>query len=76
MIIRKANIQDLAQIKHCIEEAYVVYIPRIGKKPASMDTDFEPVIIDGLVWVMELEAQVIGLMVLNEKTDFVEVQSV
>jgi ribosomal protein S18 acetylase RimI-like enzyme len=76
MIIRKANIQDIDQIRHCVEEAYVGYIPRIGKRPASMDADFEPGIIDGLVWVIEVETKVVGLMVLIEIFDYFEIQSV
>lgn len=51
LIIRKGELLDIGVIKICIDEAYASYIPRIGKRPASMDTDFKPLLDDGRVWV-------------------------
>jgi ribosomal protein S18 acetylase RimI-like enzyme len=74
--IRKGESRDLDAIKICIDEAYVSYIPRIGKRPASMDVDFRPLIDDGSVWVIELDRAVVGLMVLMEMPGAFEIRSV
>ena len=41
-----------------------------------MDTDFKPLLRDGCVWVLELDRVVVGLMVLTEEPDWLEVRSV
>jgi GNAT superfamily N-acetyltransferase len=76
LTIRKGELLDLDAIKVCIDEAYVSYIPRIGKRPASMDTDFRPLIHDGRVWVLELGRAIVGLMVLIEQPEAFEIRSV
>lgn len=76
MIIRKGNSSDLNAVTTCINEAYASYIPRIGKRPASMDTDFAPVLRERKVWVAEIDGSVVGLMVLIDKPDFIEIRSV
>jgi ribosomal protein S18 acetylase RimI-like enzyme len=76
LTIRKGELLDIDAIKICIDEAYVSYIPRIGKRPASMDTDFKPLLRDGSVWVLELDRAVVGLMVLIEQPEAFEIRSV
>ena len=75
MSIRKAILKDIETIEFCVIEAYSKYIPRIGKKPASMNTDFKPLINNGLVWVLEYKNKVIGLVVLVTDQEFVEISS-
>jgi len=43
-IIRRGELSDIDDVKACIDQAYMSYIPRIGKRPASMDADFEPLL--------------------------------
>jgi len=74
--IRKGELLDIGAIKIYIDEAYASYIPRIGKRPASMDTDFRPLLDDGCVWVLELDRTVVGLMVLIEEPETFEIRSV
>jgi GNAT superfamily N-acetyltransferase len=76
LVIRKGELADIDAIKICIDEAYVSYIPRIGKRPASMDADFKPLLREGRVWVLELDRVIVGLMVLMEEPGAFEIRSV
>jgi GNAT superfamily N-acetyltransferase len=75
-IIRKGELFDIDAVKSCIEEAYASYTPRIGKRPASMDTDFKPLLSEGHVWILEVDRAIVGLMVLIEEPDSFEIRSV
>ena len=74
--IRNGLMADREAIERCIEKAYISYVARIGRRPASMDTDFEPLLRDGRVWVLECEGTVAALMVVVDAADFMEVRSV
>jgi ribosomal protein S18 acetylase RimI-like enzyme len=74
--IRQGELRDLDAISTCVERAYLPYVPRIGKRPASMDTDFAPLLRDGRVWVLEQDRAILGLMVIVEEPDSFEIRSV
>jgi ribosomal protein S18 acetylase RimI-like enzyme len=75
-LIRKGDLLDIAAVETCINEAYASYIPRIGRRPASMDTDFKPLLRAGRVWIIELDRAIVGLMVLVEQPDSLEIRSI
>ena len=49
--IRRAGPLDLTEIKDCAFAAYNIYVSAIGRKPAPMVADFEPLIAERLVWL-------------------------
>ena len=60
MIIRPANIADLAAIERIVSDAYRVYIERIGKPPGPMLDDYSAHIRNYAAWVAEVSDQVAG----------------
>jgi ribosomal protein S18 acetylase RimI-like enzyme len=76
MKIRLASADDRCAIEECVAEAYQGYIKRIGKRPASMDREFLPLINAGCVQVCESDGIVLGVMVVSEHAGHVEVSSV
>ena len=45
------------------ERAYAVYVPRIGRRPAPLDADYDAAVNDGLVQVLEEDGAVLGYVV-------------
>ena len=76
MKIRLASANDRHAIEECIAEAFQGYTQRIGRRPASMDREFLPLIYAGCVHVCESEGNILGVMVVSEHADHVEVSSV
>ena len=76
LTIRVGKLSDHDAIRQCVDEAYTPYIHRLGKRPASIETDFTPLLRDGRVWVAETEERVVGLIVLNKDGPEPEIRSV
>ena len=76
MRVRQGDVSDLDALRACIEAAFSPYVPRIGQRPAPLDTDFEPLLGDGRVWVAERDGQVVGTMVLVADGETAEIRSV
>ena len=74
--IRLAAASDLDAIRRCAEEAYALYVPRIGKKPAPMIADFATQIEAGQVHVCVEEEQVLGYIVLYPRDDHLHIENV
>jgi GNAT superfamily N-acetyltransferase len=62
--IRLATSADHAAVVALVDEAYAVYVPRIGRPPAPMLEDYGSLIGDGRVHVLEDDAGIAGLVVL------------
>ena len=67
--IRLAHLGDLDSVKSCAEEAYALYVPRIGKNPAPMVADFRAQIEAGHNYVIEAGGDVAGFIVLYRRRD-------
>ncbi len=74
--IRPAVAADLDAVRRCAEEAYALYVPRIGKKPAPMIADFAAQIAESLVHVCVEGEQVRGYIVLYARDDHLHVENV
>ncbi len=74
--IRLAVATDLAAIRRCAEEAYALYVPRIGKKPAPMVADFAAQIDDRQVHVCVEGERVLGYIVLYARDDHLHIENV
>lgn len=70
MIIRPATSDDLAAITKCVDEAYSVYVPRIGTKPKPMLVDYEAQVRAGLVHVaVDRQGTVLGYIIFHARTE-------
>ena len=76
MSIRLANSSDLDSVKGCAEEAYALYVPRMGKEPAPMVADFGAQIEAGQVYVVESDGNVAGFIVLYRRQDHLHIENV
>ncbi|MEY4578543.1 MAG: hypothetical protein RL701_3246 [Pseudomonadota bacterium] len=63
--IRRAHLADAAQITDCVARAYENYVFRIGRAPSPMLEDYARVVADREVYVIELNADVVGVLVLG-----------
>ena len=68
-LIRTAILKDVRAIEAVILDAYGKYVERIGRTPAPMEADYEQLVAKGDVWVLELDGEVAGLMILRSEPD-------
>src|SRR5215469_3153776 len=69
-MIRRARPADGAAVESIVNEAYAIYIDRIGKPPGPMVDDYGPLIAAGAVHVFEPDGQPVeAIIVLLEKPD-------
>lgn len=74
--IRPALSADVLTVQKIVEDAYRVYIERIGRKPAPMTDDYAVHVKEGRVWVLETVDGLVGLMVLRLEEDHLLVSNV
>ncbi len=63
--IRHAVDSDIPEIEHVISEAYKCYIPRIGKPPSPMTDDYALRVAEGMVWILVIGAETVGVVVIK-----------
>ena len=69
-MIRSAAAADRATVEHIVQEAYAVYIDRIGKPPGPMLDDYAVLIAAGAVSVLEdPPGTIAAIIVLLSKND-------
>jgi ribosomal protein S18 acetylase RimI-like enzyme len=62
--IRAAVAADVATIRAIVDAAYGGYIGRTGKPPRPMLADYDALVADGRVSVLEADGQIAGVLVL------------
>ena len=62
--VRRASLADVPALYLVVHEAYLLYVPRIGRMPAPMTADYSAAVQSGQAWVAEVDGQVLGLLVL------------
>ena len=67
--IRRAGADDAAGIAACVRAAYSPYIERIGRPPGPMLDDYDHVVRDHRVYVIEEDGEILGALVLIEKEE-------
>ena len=75
-VIRRAAPDDVSAIAALVHDAYEKYVARIGRTPAPMTTDFGRLVLDGGVWVLETDGEIVGLIVLTAHPDHLLVGNV
>ena len=69
-VIRRAKPEDRATVEAIVQDAYGIYIERIGKPPGPMLDDYARLIADGAVSVLEdADAAIAAIIVLLAKPD-------
>lgn len=74
--IRRAMLRDVAAISALTDLAYSKYVPRIGRKPQPMTTDYQHFVENHPVWVLEIEQQIAGVLVLQNEESTLLIYSV
>jgi len=65
-VIRPAQPEDAPAVAACVDEAYRHYVARIGRPPGPMTEDYETVIRDFQVTVVESAGRIVAVLVLAE----------
>jgi len=76
VIVRPARPSDASAVTDLVHDAYRHYVTRIGRQPAPMSVDYVQAIADGIVWVVDVDDQVGGVIVLEDATDHVLIDNV
>ena len=66
-VLRSALPSDAASIAGCVREAYSPYIKRIGKPPGPMLGNYDEIVRDHRVFVVDGGEEIIGVLVLIEE---------
>lgn len=73
---RPATLADRHAIEDIVRQAYSPYIARMGRPPGPMLDDYEALISDGRVFVIETEGVIQGLIVLIPEKDAMLLENV
>ena len=74
--IRLARDADVSTIKQIVRNAYFHYVTRLGREPAPMTEDYAPLVESGNVWLLVVEDEIAGLVVLRFRADHLLVSNV
>lgn len=74
--IRKARTSDAAAVRAVVQDAFALYLPRMDRTPAPLMADYERLIADGEVSVIDEEDQILGLIVAYERAENLHVETV
>jgi ribosomal protein S18 acetylase RimI-like enzyme len=67
--IRPARAAEAEAIQALVAAAYAVYLPRLGKPAGPVLDDYATIIAAGQAWVLEVEGQLAGALVLIDRPD-------
>ena len=76
-MIRRALPEEAEAVRTLSAEAYLpVYLPLYGRPPMPAREDYAPRIARGKVWVAEIDAELVGVLVLEQLPDYLLVYSI
>jgi len=64
--LRPAVAEDAAAVAYCVCQAFMHYIPRIGRQPGPMLDDYRALVGQGVVTVACQKEEIVGVLVLLE----------
>jgi N-acetylglutamate synthase-like GNAT family acetyltransferase len=64
--IRQAGLADAGEIAFCVCQAFIHYIPLIGKQPQPMLEDYQSLIKAHRVFVLCKEEKIVGVLVFEQ----------
>lgn len=65
MFIRRGELKDVEHIGQLVRDSYKQYVFGDGTMPAPMSADYAVLVTNGHTWVVEHNANVVGLLVLE-----------
>jgi ribosomal protein S18 acetylase RimI-like enzyme len=74
--LRLAHATDAPAVADLVRQAYQHYTARIGREPAPMGADYERAIAAGTVWLVEVDDEVGGVLVLCDVSDHLFIENV
>jgi ribosomal protein S18 acetylase RimI-like enzyme len=73
---RRARKSEATAIKAFLEAAYSVYVPRMGRMPLTMQTDFAAAIRDDLIWILMEDDRLLAVLHLVLRSDHLFIEDV
>jgi ribosomal protein S18 acetylase RimI-like enzyme len=74
--VRQAAESDIPEVERVVSEAYKGYIPRIGKPPSPMVDDYTLRVAQGMVWILTIGAETIGIVVIKPEAGYMLLENV
>jgi len=74
--IRKASLDDASIISTLTDAAYAKYVPLMGRKPQPMTADYQRIVAEHPVWMLWIDEQPAGVLVLMHEPEDVLIYSV
>src|SRR3954467_8547245 len=74
--IRKAASGDAAIVASITRAAYAKYVPLMGRKPQPMTADYQRILAEHPVWMLWIDEQPAGVLVLMHEPEDVLIYSV
>lgn len=62
--VRRGHLADALAVSACIDAAYARWVPIIGTKPSPMLADYAETLQRERVYVLEMQARIVGVLVL------------
>lgn len=76
VIIRRALAKDVPTIAAITAVAYATYVPLLGRKPQPMTADYNQIVADQPVWLLCLDDQPAGVLVLMKEPEYLLIYNV
>jgi ribosomal protein S18 acetylase RimI-like enzyme len=74
--VRRATAADVPALYVVVHDAYLLYVPRIGRMPAPMTADYSAAVASGQAWVAEADGAIVGLLVLVAYPDYLLIENI
>ena len=74
--IRLAGLDDAAALSSLVEQAYTPWIETVGRRPRPMDDDYRARCEKGHAWVAERDAELIGVVVIEDMPGYLFLHNV
>jgi len=74
--VRRATPDDVPALYVVVHDAYLLYVPRIGRMPAPMTADYSAAVQAGQAWVAEADGAIAGLLVLVAYPDHLLIENI
>lgn len=75
-VIRQARPEDASAVANCAHEAYAIYLPRMDRAPAPMIADFDTLIEQGKLCVLEDATGLQGFVVSYARGDHLHIENI
>ena len=73
---RRARKSEAIAIKAFLEAAYSVYVPRMGRMPLTMKTDFAAAVRNDLIWVLIEDDRLLAVLHLVLRSSYLFIEDV